>query len=225
MRLILLLMLPACAVSGLTGVSRISAQSPLGSQITIVGTVLDSNGAPPPASSSVALVLAGTSGPSSSARSCASGSLDEAGRFQLRLLPLAAGCATAGAALQLQVNGVPAQPLFTVPPFPGAYIVNFMVGAPLGAQPPAVASGPATTPLPPGCSQVVVALGAGATPSGLAGHLANQGALIAIWHYDNAQQRFRAYFTDPSAPSDLMSLTPIDSVFVCVSRATSITVP
>jgi len=191
-------------------------------QIVFAGTVLDSNGAPPPPNDVLELVIPPPPGSNVPPRYCATGSSDVGGQFTLILLPVAAGCTSPGNTLALVVNGFAAQPTVAVPSSPGRYVVAFSLSVPLGGQPLTALQ---TTGLPTGCSQVVVALGPSATPAEIPTYIAMPSALVAIWHFDNGLKRFTAFFPDPSAPSDLVSLAPVDAVFVCVAAATSITAP
>lgn len=216
------------------GRSTVQAQSIGSGAIIFTGTVLDSIGAPPPSLSSLRLVL-GSPNPNIAAPPyCAAGTTDASGNYRLVIQPYNKDCTTPGTILSLRVNNVPASQSVEVPALPGVYPVNFTVPVALGGQPLPTATPilptltpPAlqTTALSAGCSQVVVSLGAGATPAQLAAEVANPGALIGIWHFDNSSQRFAGYFPQPSAPSDLTTLAAVDVVFICVSAPTSITAP
>jgi len=222
LRLILALALLACLAVSRAAALGAQARVDQTGQVVFVGTVLDSNGAPPPQAAVLQLVIPPPPGSNLSPRYCASGSSDAGGQFTLIPLPIAPGCTSPGNTLVLVVNGFAAQPTITVPSGPGTYTVALSLSVPLGGQP---LTAPQTTPLPTGCSQVVVALGPGATAAEIATYIAMPSALLAVWHFDNGLKRFTAFFPDPAAPSDLVSLAPVDAVFVCVATATSITAP
>jgi hypothetical protein len=195
--------------------------------VTYIGTILDSIGVPPPASATIQLVILNPPGVNSPPRYCGSGSADAAGNYRIMVLPFfSAPCQLAGTVLQLLVNGVAAQQTVALPSAPGTYVVNFSINVPLGGQPytPPVPAAHITA-LNSGCSQVVLSLGAGATPAQAAADIANPVALAGIWHYENSAQRFTGYFANPNVPSDLAALAPVDTVFICVSAPTSITAP
>lgn len=230
----LVALVSAAALLSVAGARTTQAQT---QQTIFTGTVHDSVGAPPPAPNSLRLVvgLPTQSGPPQPY--CAVGSSDGQGNFRLILEPLNLACSTPGTVLSLEVNDVAATPTTTVPGSPGVYTVNFTVPVPLGGQPlPTAAPAPLnppsqplttlhTTALPVGCTQVIVSLGFGAGPAQVAAGIANPGALVGIWRFDNPTQRFLGYFGNPLAPSDLTALAPVDAVFVCVSVPTSITAP
>ena len=233
--LVAALALAAIAALVIAGMQLAGAQT---QQIIFTGTVRDSIGAPPPASSSLELVIGPPSASGAPQPYCATGSADAQGNFQLILRPFSAGCTTPGTILSLRVNDIAASQTTVVPSVPGVYSVSFTVPAPLGGQPLPAATPITpllvpvqpptslhTTILPVGCTQVIVSLGLGATPAQVAADVATSSALIAIWHFDNASQRFQGYFADPSAPSDLAALAAVDSVFVCVASPTSINNP
>ncbi|MGI8554182.1 MAG: hypothetical protein ACR2PL_25850, partial [Dehalococcoidia bacterium] len=221
--------------------------------LIFVGTIRDSVNAPPPAFSSLRLVV-GPPGQNTPRPSyCAIGSADASGNYQLVVQPLAAACTTPGSILSLTVNDIPAMQTTFVPTNGGTYTVNFTLAVPLGGQPISTATpivpvlqpvatanplpaanavsvipSPApvrTTQLARGCTQVVVSFGFGASVTQVVAGLANPAALSAVWRFDNTLQRFTGYFADPLAPLDLTALQPVDSVFVCVTAPTSITTP
>jgi hypothetical protein len=226
LRVAKLLAAGALVLAGALGTRSVAAQRPGQTPVVFVGTVVDSAGAPPPTTSSLQLVVPGPPGFKGQRPTCASGATDANGNFQLTLFPLAAGCSGAGNPLQLLVNGIPATQIVTIPPTGGTYGIYATLAVPLGGQPLGqIAASPRTTALAIGCSQVILALGTGAVPSQIAGFMANPAALVSIWRFDNGLKRFAAYFADPAAPSDLNSLAPVDTVFVCVSASTSITAP
>ena len=69
----------------------VAAQASPEHQFLFIGTVLDSVGAPPPALSTVQLVLPAPPGSPTRPRSCASGATDATGGFQMVLFALAVG--------------------------------------------------------------------------------------------------------------------------------------
>jgi hypothetical protein len=195
--------------------------------VIFAGTVFDSIGAPPPAGASIQLAVVNPPGVVGPLRSCGFGSADLAGNYRVNVLTFfTAPCSQAGTVLQLRVNDVPALQTVALPSTSGTYLANFTVGIPLGGQPytPPVPA-PHITALSQGCSQVVLSLGAGASPAQVTADIANSAVLRGIWRFNNASQRFTGYFPDPSVPSDLISLAPVDTVFICVSAATIITAP
>lgn len=221
--------------------SPAAAQVPGLVQVTLVGRIRDSIGAPQPLYSAVRAVLTQsviTTSGTLQLPNCAAGSPDAYGVYRLVLQPYVTGCITSGAIISRLVNNVPVMQTFVLPPSSGTHEFDVTLAVPLGGQPlppppllpPAVAPASSgttvgATALNPGCSQVIVSPGPGATPAQLAAAIADPSALVAIWHYDNAAQRFTGYFPDPSAPSDFTSLATVDTVFICVSAATSITTP
>src|SRR5487761_1756123 len=85
------------------------AQLPGLVQVTLVGTIRDSIGAPPPLLSSVKAVLtqpASTTSGTTQLPTCAAGSPDAYGAYRLVLQPYVTGCITSGAILSLLVNNV-----------------------------------------------------------------------------------------------------------------------
>lgn len=52
-------------------------------------------------------------------------------------------------------------------------------------------------------------------------HVQPMSALISVWHYDNATQKYRAaWFYDPAVPVDVPTFTqPVDAFFVCVNAS------
>ena len=227
------------------GRQQAGAQGVPGQPVVFVGTIRDSIGAPPPPFSTVKLVLTPASPAPAGAPPtlyCALGATDPAGNFQLQIHPFAAACTMPGTVLSLLINGVAAVQTTSIPATGGVYSVTFTTAVPLGGVVPATATAAAPLPQPPsqattpapaphttvlatGCSLVILSLGAGATPARVVSAVATPSLVVAIWRFDNAQQRFAGYFTDPAAPSDLTALAGVDSVFVCVTAPTSLTAP
>ena len=61
--------------------------------------------------------------------------------------------------------------------------------------------------------------------SPIAAAVSPQSALIAIWRFDNATQRFAGYSPIPGAPNDLVTLNRADAIFICVNAPATFTRP
>jgi hypothetical protein len=90
------------------------------------------------------------------------------------------------------------------------------------AQPAATITLPepgGTKQLYPGCNAVALTFPNGTTSQAVANAVSPAGSVQAIWSYDTAYQKFAAF--SPAAPqaSDLLSVSFLQAVWVCVARA------
>lgn len=76
-----------------------------------------------------------------------------------------------------------------------------------------------------GCNNVAVTWPTGTATSVVAAAISPPSALIAIWRFDNASQRFVGYSPIPNAPNDLNTVNRFDPVFICVNSNATLTRP
>jgi len=52
-------------------------------------------------------------------------------------------------------------------------------------------------------------------------HIQPASAVVAVWHYDNPSQSYKAaFFQNPAVPVDIPNFTgPVDAFFICVSAS------
>ncbi len=77
----------------------------------------------------------------------------------------------------------------------------------------------------PGCNNVASTYPNGTPTSQVAAGVSPSSALIAIWRFDNATQRFAGYSPIPGAPNDLVTLNRADAIFICVNAPATFTRP
>ena len=76
-----------------------------------------------------------------------------------------------------------------------------------------------------GCNNVASTYPNGTPTSQVAAGVSPASALIAIWRFDNATQRFAGYSPIPGAPNDLVTLNRADAIFICVNAPATFTRP
>ncbi|MFN8557668.1 MAG: hypothetical protein U0531_10080 [Dehalococcoidia bacterium] len=76
-----------------------------------------------------------------------------------------------------------------------------------------------------GCNNISLTWPNGTAASVVAGQITPAGTLIALWRFENAQQRFLGYSPIPGAPNDLNTVNRFDAVFACVNGPATMTRP
>jgi hypothetical protein len=68
-----------------------------------------------------------------------------------------------------------------------------------------------------GCNNVTVTWPNGTPTSTVAQNISPGGVLVAIWRFDNANQRFVGFSPIPNAPNDLVTVDRAQPVFICTN--------
>ena len=98
--------------------------------------------------------------------------------------------------------------------------VDFTIG---GQTPPA--GGTEMVPLVAGCTNVALTWPDGTPTGAVARAITPPQALLAIWRYDSARQRFQAFSPQAPQASDLLTVNALDAVFICMSAPGTLTRP
>ncbi|MBI2761887.1 MAG: hypothetical protein HYX51_10745 [Chloroflexi bacterium] len=82
-----------------------------------------------------------------------------------------------------------------------------------------------TVALVGGCNNVTLTWQDGTPLAMVAGAIEPPAALLSIWRFDNAAQRFSGYSPLPAAPNDLTTARRLDAVFICMTGPGGLTRP
>ena len=85
------------------------------------------------------------------------------------------------------------------------------------ADPPPTPGGTETVELFAACNNVSLTWPNGTPTGAVARAITPPSALVAIWRYDNATQRFQAFSPQFPQASDLLTVNRLDAVFICMS--------
>lgn len=77
----------------------------------------------------------------------------------------------------------------------------------------------------PACNNVAVTWPNSTAIAVVAAAISPSTALVAIWRFDNATQRFMGWSPLPGAPNDLLTVNRADPVFICMNRSGTLSRP
>jgi PKD repeat protein len=77
----------------------------------------------------------------------------------------------------------------------------------------------------PSCNNVAVTWPSGTAISTVVVAISPVGSVIAVWRFDNLNQRFAGYSTALGAPNDLVTVNRGDPVFICMNSSGTLTRP
>ncbi|MHB8575868.1 MAG: hypothetical protein ACYDCQ_11130, partial [Dehalococcoidia bacterium] len=109
----------------------------------------------------------------------------------------------------------------------GTYVADFTGATATAATTVALTASSPTVSLSRGCNEVITGptTSAAASATVILGLVSPSSVVVSIWQFNNSLHAFQAlYFSTAGAPTDISSVGPNQSIFICVSGAATFTV-